>query len=75
VGRRHPGAAFLPHPATGFDASLRTGPEYGDPSRGRYELDRIRLADLADVDLRPIELRDFILANTAALLADLPTAR
>lgn len=56
----------------GFDASLRTGPEHSDPSRGTYELDRIRLDDLADIELRPVELRDFILANATALLADLP---
>lgn len=56
----------------GFDEALRTGPELADPSRGTYELDRIPLAGLAAVDLRPAELRDFIVANTTALLADLP---
>lgn len=56
----------------GFDQSLRTGPELTDPSRGTYELDRIPLADLAGVDLRPVELRNFIIANATALLADLP---
>lgn len=56
----------------GLDEALRTGPELSDPRRGTYELDRIALADLPNIDLRPIELRDFILANTTALLADLP---
>ena len=58
----------------GIDQSLRTGPELDDPSRGTYELARLALDDLADVDLRPVELRNFIIANTAALLADLPGA-
>jgi ADP-ribose pyrophosphatase YjhB (NUDIX family) len=58
----------------GLDESLRTGPELTDPSRGTYETVRIPLADLADVDLRPVELRNFIIANTTALLADLPEA-
>lgn len=57
----------------GLDEALRTGPELNDPSRGTYELARIPLADLADVDLRPVELRDFIIANATALLADLPS--
>lgn len=58
----------------GFDPSLRTGPEHSDPSRGTYDVDRIPLDRLADVDLRPAELRDFIVANAAALLSDLPAA-
>jgi ADP-ribose pyrophosphatase YjhB (NUDIX family) len=57
-----------------IDATLRTGPEYDDPGRGTYELDRVPLDDLPGVPLRPIQVREFIIANTAALLADLPTA-
>lgn len=55
-----------------FDARLRTGPEHSDPGRGTYEPDRIPLDRLAHLDFRPAELRRFILANAAALLADLP---
>lgn len=58
----------------GIDQSLRTGPELADPTRGTYETVRIPLADLTDVDLRPVELRNFIVANATALLADLPAA-
>lgn len=59
----------------GFDLALRTGPEHADPSRGTYEPDRIPLTELNDVDLRPVELRNFIITNATALLADLPPAR
>lgn len=59
----------------GLDQALRTGPELADPSRGTYETVRIPLADLAQIDLRPTELRNFIVANATALLADLPTAQ
>jgi 8-oxo-dGTP pyrophosphatase MutT (NUDIX family) len=57
-----------------IDEALRTGPEYDDPNRGTYELDRIPLDDLPGLPLRPIQVREFVIANTAALLADLPTA-
>lgn len=57
-----------------IDEGLRTGPEYDDPSRGTYELDRIPLDDLPGLPLRPIQVREFVVANPAALLADLPEA-
>lgn len=57
-----------------IDLALRNGPEYTDPSRGTYELDRIRPDDLPGVALRPIQVREFIIANTTALLTDLPAA-
>jgi ADP-ribose pyrophosphatase YjhB (NUDIX family) len=56
----------------GLDSSLRTGPEFTDPSRGAYDPDRVDLRgdDLVDVDLQPPELKAFILANREALLAE-----
>jgi len=56
-----------------LDEGARTGPEFHDPSRGGYELDRIELRsdDLVSVDLKPPALREFILANREALLAEL----
>ena len=56
----------------GIDESLRTGDEHTDPKRGTYQVQRIRLDQLADIDLRPTVVKTFIEANTAALLADLP---
>jgi ADP-ribose pyrophosphatase YjhB (NUDIX family) len=55
-----------------LDESARTGPELADPSRGTYELDRFDLSGdaLASIDLRPGPLKDFILANRVALLAE-----
>lgn len=55
-----------------LDESARGGPEFEDASRGRYDLDRIGLLDddLASVDLKPAALKEFILANREALLAE-----
>jgi 8-oxo-dGTP pyrophosphatase MutT (NUDIX family) len=55
-----------------LDESARSGPEFGDPSRGGYELDRINLLGdgLASIDLKPTALKEFILANREALLSD-----
>lgn len=53
-----------------LDLEDRSGPEYTEPTRGGYDLDRIDLrgGDLAGVDLKPRELRDFVLANSDVLL-------
>jgi ADP-ribose pyrophosphatase YjhB (NUDIX family) len=55
-----------------LDESARNGPEFRDASRGGYDLDRIGLQgdDLASVDLKPDALKEFILANREALLAE-----
>ncbi|GAA4936127.1 hypothetical protein GCM10023224_16180 [Streptomonospora halophila] len=55
-----------------LDASARTGAEYSDPERGGYELDRVALRGdaLAAVDLKPAPLKEFVLANRAALLTE-----
>jgi ADP-ribose pyrophosphatase YjhB (NUDIX family) len=56
----------------GLDETARTGPEFADPSRGGYDVDRVDLLgdDLAAVDLKPDALKKFILANRQALLAE-----
>jgi 8-oxo-dGTP pyrophosphatase MutT (NUDIX family) len=53
-----------------IDLARRSGPEFDDPSRGGYHLDRVDLTDggLADVDLKPAALKSFVLANRVALL-------
>lgn len=55
-----------------LDESARSGPEFSDPSRGGYELDRVDLrgGDLESIDLKPTALKDFILANREALLVE-----
>jgi ADP-ribose pyrophosphatase YjhB (NUDIX family) len=57
---------------TKLDEAARSGPEFDDPSRGGYDLDRVSLQgdDLASVDLRPAALKEFIVANREALLAE-----
>ncbi|MGH3569882.1 MAG: NUDIX domain-containing protein [Pseudonocardia sp.] len=62
---------------TSLDESARSGPEFHDPSRGGYELDRVDLRgdDLAAIDLKPAALKEFILANREALLVEARTNR
>lgn len=58
-----------------LDESARSGPEFSDPSRGGYDLDRIDLRsdELSSIDLKPTALKEFILANREALLAEAAT--
>lgn len=55
-----------------LDESARSGPEFSDPSRGGYEMERVDLRgnDLASIDLKPTALKEFILANREALLVE-----
>ncbi|MBQ0928615.1 NUDIX hydrolase [Saccharopolyspora endophytica] len=55
-----------------LDESSRSGAEFADPARGGYELDRVDLRGdaLVSVDLKPAALKDFVLANRVALLAE-----
>jgi ADP-ribose pyrophosphatase YjhB (NUDIX family) len=61
---------------TKLKTSARSGPEFEDPARGTYELDLIDLtvSDLAMIDLKPEALKEFILANRVALLAEVSSA-
>lgn len=56
-----------------LDLAARNGPEFDDPSRGRYDLDRIDLSEnglaLERIELRPTALKEFILTNRENLLA------
>jgi ADP-ribose pyrophosphatase YjhB (NUDIX family) len=54
-----------------LDEAARSGPEFSEPGRGGYDVDRVDLLgdDLAGVDLKPAALKEFILANREALLA------
>lgn len=54
----------------------RGGPELTDPSRGGYDVDRVDLLgdDLAGIDLKPGALKEFIMANREALLAEAAVA-
>lgn len=65
VGVQH---FFVCRPLT-LDLERRSGPEFDDPSRGGYTLDRVDLlgGGLRGVDLKPTALTEFILANEAAL--------
>jgi ADP-ribose pyrophosphatase YjhB (NUDIX family) len=55
-----------------MDLSTRNGPEFDDPSRGAYDPDRfdLRGQELTEIDLQPGALKEFILANREALLAE-----
>ncbi len=47
----------------------RSGPEFADPTRGEYQLDRVAIDELHAVALKPDALREFIVANEEALLS------
>ena len=53
-----------------INEAQRSGPEFADPSRGGYDVDRVELLgdELAGVDLKPGALKEFIMANREALL-------
>jgi ADP-ribose pyrophosphatase YjhB (NUDIX family) len=61
---------------TKLEPTARNGPEFDDPLRGGYDPERIDLRgeDLASIDLKPAALKDFILANREALLAEAASA-
>ena len=48
----------------------RTGAEWNDPSRGGYAVVRVPLAEVGGIDLKPAALREFVVANVDALLAE-----
>ncbi|WP_239330363.1 NUDIX domain-containing protein [Frankia sp. CiP3] len=55
---------------TSMNLAARTGDEFTNPAKGRYDVERIDLRgeDLARFALQPSALKDFILANRDALL-------
>jgi hypothetical protein len=56
-----------------MDLSARHGPEFSDPTRGRFDPDPIPLFGdgLGKVALKPAVLLDFLLSNRDALLAEI----
>ncbi len=58
---------------TSLDWSARSDPEFDDPAKGSYQLERVDLHgdDLASLDLVPAAVKQFILANREALLAEI----
>ena len=58
---------------TSLDWSARDDPEFSDPAKGSYQLERVDLHgdDLASIDLVPAAVKAFILANREALLAQI----
>jgi ADP-ribose pyrophosphatase YjhB (NUDIX family) len=59
-----------------LDESQRNGPEFSDPGRGTYEVDRVDVHTdgLTAVDLKPAALKEYILANREALLVEVGLA-
>ncbi|CAO5169176.1 Nudix hydrolase domain-containing protein [Frankia sp. AiPs1] len=53
-----------------MNLSQRTGEEFSNPAKGRYDVERIDLRGkrLSRYDLQPAEIKTFILANRQALL-------
>lgn len=46
---------------TSIDPALADGPEFGDPSRGRYDVEFVRRDELRTLDLRPDDLKRLLL--------------
>lgn len=46
-----------------MDAALRDGPEFSDPARGSYDIERIHPHDLVGFDLLPAELKALLLRS------------
>lgn len=57
---------------TSLNLDERYGPEFARPERGGYDLDYVPLRDdsLNGIDLKPEVLKEFVLANRDALLAE-----
>jgi ADP-ribose pyrophosphatase YjhB (NUDIX family) len=57
---------------TSLNLTERYGPEFSKPERGGYDLDYVPLRDdsLDAIDLKPAVLKEFVLANRDALLAE-----
>jgi ADP-ribose pyrophosphatase YjhB (NUDIX family) len=57
---------------TSLNLAGRSGPEFARPERGGYDLDYVSLRDdsLDAIDLKPAALKEFVLANRDALLAE-----
>jgi ADP-ribose pyrophosphatase YjhB (NUDIX family) len=60
-----------------LDPAIRNGPEFLDPARGAYDVERVDLHSgaLSRLDLWPHELKEFILANREALVHEAHTLR
>ncbi|MFD5225484.1 NUDIX domain-containing protein [Microbacterium sp. NPDC058342] len=50
----------------GMDLSLRSGPELADPTRGTYDVEFVARSQVSGLDLRPVELKRRILADSSA---------
>jgi ADP-ribose pyrophosphatase YjhB (NUDIX family) len=57
---------------TSLNLTERYGPEFSNPERGGYDLEYVPLRDgsLDAIDLKPAVLKEFVLANRDALLAE-----
>lgn len=46
-----------------MNPALRDGPEYADPTRGTYEIERVYPGAVGAIDLRPADLTPVILSR------------
>lgn len=63
---------FLVARLKSLNLSERYGSEFSDAARGRYDLEHVSLRDdaLREIDLKPPALKEFVLANRDAILAE-----
>ena len=53
-----------------IDAARRHGPEFADEARGTLETDPLPIEEVAGIDLRPPELRSYVVDNWPGLLSE-----
>jgi ADP-ribose pyrophosphatase YjhB (NUDIX family) len=63
---------FLVARLKSLNLSERYGSEFSETARGRYDLDHVSLRNdaLREIDLKPPALKEFVLANRDAILAE-----
>lgn len=57
---------------TSLNLSERYGSEFSDAARGRYDVEYVSIRDesLGHLDLKPVALKEFVMANRDAILAE-----
>lgn len=53
-----------------MDEAARSGAEWTDLSRGGYEVVRVPIEQVGEIDLKPQELKDYVTRNASVLLTE-----
>lgn len=53
-----------------IDKTTRSGQEWTDSNRGGYEVVRVPIGEVGEIDLKPQQLKEFVIRNASALIAE-----